>query len=97
MAANPVFGDFLVFLEHSHEVVGMLFANVFDAKVVDTGGEADGTQFLYPKPWCDLALLVAVLVQSFFEELLGNKSCMWQSIHSAPAFNVYVSVDGFLS
>ena len=52
-------------LEHSHEVVGMLFADVFDAKVVDTGGEADGTHFVYSKPWCELTLLVAVFVEAF--------------------------------
>ena len=40
----------------------MLFSNVFDAKIVDTEGEADGTPFVGPKTWSELALLVAVFV-----------------------------------
>ena len=48
-------------------MVGMLFADVFDAKIVDTEGEADGTPFVGPKPWCERALLVAVFVEAVLE------------------------------
>ena len=49
-AAVPVFGDFVVFLEHSHKMVGMLFADIFDVEFVNTEGEADGIPFVCPKP-----------------------------------------------
>ena len=50
-------------LENSHEVVGMLFANVLDAKIVNAEGEDDRTPLMCPKIWCDLALFVALLVK----------------------------------
>ena len=70
--AVPIFGDLVVFLEHRHEMVGVLFANVFDAKIVNTEGETDGPSFVGTKTWSELALLVAVFVEAFLKKLLGN-------------------------
>ena len=62
MFAVPVVGDFIVLLEKSHEVFGMFFANVIDAKIFNTEGESDRTLFRCPEPWCDFALFVAPFV-----------------------------------
>jgi hypothetical protein len=32
---------------------------------------------MFPKARYDLALLVAMLVESFFEEILRNDACLW--------------------
>jgi hypothetical protein len=58
-------GDFVVFLEDGHEIVGILFAYVFDAEIVHTKGEADGTPFVSPQSASELALFVTVFVESF--------------------------------
>ena len=52
-----------MFLKNSHEVVGMFFTNVFDAKVVNAEGEADMMPFVRPKSWCEFALIAALLVE----------------------------------
>ena len=55
-----------MFLEDGHEMVGMLFADVFDAEIVHTKGETNGTTFVSPQSWSELALLVTVVVELFF-------------------------------
>ena len=40
---------------------------LYYAQVVDTGGETDGTSFVGPKTWGELALLVAVFVEALLE------------------------------
>ena len=45
----------------------MLFANVFDAVIVNTEEEANRTPFVSPKARSELALLVAVFVEAFLE------------------------------
>ena len=37
---------------------------------------------MFPVSWCCLALVIVMLSQYFFEELLGNQSCLWQPIHT---------------
>ena len=65
--AGLIFGKFVVFLEHRHEVTCVLFPHVFDAEVVDTEGETDGAPFVGPKTWCERALLAAVFVEALLE------------------------------
>ena len=65
--AGPIFGNFVIFLEHRHEMICVLFTHVFDAKVVDTEGETDGAPFVGPETWCERALLVAVFVEALLE------------------------------
>ena len=70
--AVPEVGDFMVLLENSHEVASMLFADVLNNGVVNAEREADMAPFMHPKTRCDFTLVVALLVESFFEQLLGN-------------------------
>mgnify|MGYP006892530549 CR=1 FL=1 len=41
--ACPVFAHFIVFIEYAQEVVGMLFADIFNAKVINYENELDRT------------------------------------------------------
>ena len=55
----PVFGEVIVLSDYVAEVVGMLNANIFLAKVVDDEGEHDGTPFVSPEARGGIKLVVA--------------------------------------
>ena len=46
--ARPVFDKFIFFADAFNEVVGMLFAHIFDTEIVDDKQESDGTPFVLP-------------------------------------------------
>jgi hypothetical protein len=48
----------------------IVFANIFDAKVVDDKGELDGTGLVFPKAWCVVGWDVAQCSQVFRNLLL---------------------------
>ena len=64
--ARPVMRDGVVLGQHTYEVVGMSFSDVFDAKIINAKGEGDGTPFVRPKSWSEFGLCVAFVVESFF-------------------------------
>ena len=68
LSSFPVFFIFLVLLECLDEVVDVSFVNVFNAEIVHNHSqcEADGSRAMFPVSWCDLALVVPCLKQSFF-------------------------------
>ena len=45
----PVFGEVIMLLDNVTEVMGMLNANVFHAKVINNEGEHDGMPFVLPE------------------------------------------------
>jgi hypothetical protein len=60
-------GADIVFAENLGKMVGVFFANVFYAKVVDAEGEGNGVPIVSPEAQCGWALMVAMFVESFFE------------------------------
>ncbi len=76
----PVLGAFVVFFQYAGEVLNLFRANVFDAKVVNA--ECEGYWAKIVLPWCDGALAITMLIQAFFEELLGEDACLREAIHS---------------
>ena len=56
-----------MFAENLGKMVGVFFANVFYAKVVDAEGEGNGVPIVSPEAQCGWALMVAMFVESFFE------------------------------
>ena len=69
----PVCCDFVILLEHLHQVLGMLLADVFDPEVVYHESELDGPPLVLPKAGYKFALVVPVFVESSLEELVGKK------------------------
>ena len=67
MCLGPIDGADIVFIENLGKIVGMFFADIFYAKVVDTEGEGDGAPVVSPEAQCGRALMVAMFVESFFE------------------------------
>ena len=56
------------------EVVSVAFDDVFDAKIVHDEREDNWPPLVSPEAGGDEALVVAVLEEAFFEELLGEAS-----------------------
>ena len=48
----------------------MFFANVLDAKIINYERELHGVPIMFPEAWNQFALLVAMIVESFFEQLI---------------------------
>ncbi len=48
--SSPIDGADIVFVENLGEMVGMFFANIFYAKVVNAEGEGDGRQSCCQRP-----------------------------------------------
>ncbi len=49
---------------------------------------------MLPKARRDVALMVAVLVEVFFEEILCKDTCLWETLHALLYFDVDHSVNG---
>ncbi len=90
----PFNGTSVVFLENFHKIVGMLPPDVLDTKVVDTGSEQERPPVMFPKAWCDVALLVAVLVESFFKKILCEDAYLRATIHALLYFDVDCTLVG---
>ncbi len=84
----PVNGTFVVFLENLRKMVGMLPPNVLDAKVVNTENEQEKPPVMFPKARCDGVLMVAVLVEVFFEEILCEDARLRETVHALLYFDV---------
>ena len=68
--AGPVLGEFIVLEEDVAKVVGMAFANIFDAKVIDNESEEDWAPLVAPYARAGGELIVTCLVEAWPEELV---------------------------
>ncbi len=94
LVSGQVNGTFVVFLENLCKMVGVLPPDVLDAKVVNTESEQERPPVMFPKAQCDVALMVAVLVEAFFKEILCKDACLRDTIHALLYFDVDCSVVG---
>ncbi len=74
-------------VENFCNMVCMLPSHVLDAKAINGERERDGPPIMFPKAWHDFALLVAILVKLFFEEILCKDACMWETVHTLLNFD----------
>ncbi len=96
--ACPIARKFVVFFECILEMLCMFFANVFDAKIINNQCELYGSCVTLPKSRYQFALLVSVFVEAFFEEFVGQESCLGEPVHTALGSDVDASIfGGFLS
>ena len=70
-SAFPFGCDGVVFFQCCLEMEGMFFANVLHSEVINYQSKLHCAPFVQPQSRDKLALIVAMLVQSFFEELIG--------------------------
>ena len=88
--AFPVNVNLLIMLaEALNQMVGMLFANVFDAKVIDNKAEADWVPLVAPKARTVSYGGVTIVAQEIDELLFGKYARLWKAIHAM----VYFSID----
>jgi hypothetical protein len=60
----------------------VVFANVFDAKVVDDEGELDGTGLVFPKAWCVVGWDAAECSQVFSQFVVGDDAGLREAVHA---------------
>ncbi len=65
--SGPINGADIVFVENLGKMVGVFFANIFYAEVVDAEGEGNGAPIVSPEAQCGWALMVAMFVELFFK------------------------------
>ena len=70
--ACPITCKFVVFFKCILEILCMFFANIVDAKIIDNQCELYGSCGVLPKSKYQLALLVSMFVEAFFEEFIGQ-------------------------
>ena len=69
--AVPFGGEGVVFFQRSFEMECVFFANVLDSKIIDDQSKLHWAPFVRSQARDELALVVAMLVQPFFEQLVG--------------------------
>ena len=79
---GPVDGDFIEVLEGLDEVVGVLFANVLDTKVVNNEGESDGLGGVLPERRSSGNRGKSKVVEVIFEPVIGNAASLFESGHA---------------
>ena len=88
--AFPVNVNFLIMVaEALYQMVGMLFADTFDAKVIHDEAEADWVPLVVPKAESVSYGGVTIAAQEVDELLFGEYARLWKAIHAT----VYFSVD----
>ena len=94
--APPVpFGlDLVVVLDGALEVEGVFGADVFDAEVVDDQCELHWAPVVLPEARDELALPIAVLVESFLEEFVRKEAGLREAVHASTGFDVDGAVLG---
>ena len=71
LGTGPISGDFVLSENHRHEVVGVFFYFLFDAKVVNDKAERYGVSFLCEKTRGVLGLIVSCGGNVIYEVLIS--------------------------
>ena len=70
----------------------MCFSNIFNAKIVDTECKGNGLPVVLPEARVDFALVMALGLESLFQEFLCNYSCLREPIHSLLDPHVHIPI-----
>jgi hypothetical protein len=92
--AFPVGGNGVKVLQGIDEMVGIVFANIFDAKVVDDEAEGDVAALVSPKAGGARRWGVAVFGEVGLESNVGEEAGLFKAVHAFANFNVHPSVRG---
>ena len=91
--AIPIDVDLLVMVaEALDEMVGMFFADVFDAKVVHDEAKTDWTPFVAPEAGCVADRCVAIGAKETGQLLFGEDAGVRKTIHAASHLDVDSSI-----
>ena len=87
-ATSPVSRDCVEIFEGAEEMAGVLLADIFDSKVVNDERARDRSGFVVPKTRGEVGRFVPVLVEVFFEALVGDDAGLWETVHALADFDV---------
>ena len=90
--AGPIFGDGEVFFEDIAEVMGVVFANILNAKVIYYETEIDWAPFVAPEARRDESLVVAGSMEAIGEEIIGKLSRLPKPIDALAYLKLYPTV-----
>ncbi len=76
--SGPIDGADIVFVENFGEMVGVFFANIFNAKVVDAEGEGDAVPIVLPEAQRGRAVMVAMFVESSLSRFWARMPACWR-------------------
>ncbi len=69
-------------------MVGVVFADIFDAEVVHGECELYRSGDVFPKAWCVLDLVVTMWSQALAQQVIGQDSSLGQSIYCLANFEI---------
>ena len=76
-------------------MLGVLFANVFDAEIVHYQRECNWSCFMFEESVGVFCWVIPMLSQVLNEAVIRQASCLWQAIHSFSYLNVDVTMVDF--
>ena len=80
--AGPIHGYGVLLLEGLYQVISILFANIFDEKVVDDKGEGDVTRCMLPKGRGARDRCISKLDEVDFKPVIGNADVLFETRHA---------------
>ena len=91
---GPVCGDFVEGLEGGDEMLGIVFVDVLDPKVIVDEGEDDVACGVAPQAGSVFHGYVALFGEMLGEALVGDDAGLFESVHALADFDVDPSVAG---
>ena len=87
--AFPVDRDFVVLFECRFQMLGMLDALTFYAKVINDKAEDYWAPDVPEKAWGVLTLVVPLLEESLFKKIVGKNASLREAVHATDDFDVH--------
>ena len=84
---SPIGAEGVVRFNHSLEVYRVLLADILDSKIIHHEGEPERVPIMHPQARDEFALSVTIFVEPFFEQDIGNETCVWHTIHAEDNFD----------
>ena len=70
----PIGAEGVMRFDNRFEVQSMLLSYILYPEIVNYEGEADWSPLVFPEAWNNFTLVVAVFVEPFFKEFVGNET-----------------------
>ena len=68
--------------EESLEMESVALSDIFNTKVIDKQSKHNGAPFVAPQAMIGGALVLAVLLETFFEENVCQRPRLWETINA---------------
>ena len=75
-------------------MLGVLAADILNAKIVNDEGKDDGSPAVVPEAWCSRSLVVSVLVEVGCKQIVGQFAGLFKIIDPFLDLEVYPAVAG---